>query len=83
MTITKQSILALALPFCVAAIHHSPTCNEQSFDYVVVGSGPSGASIAFKLSEDPKNRVLLLEEGGYSLYPNKGVQQIWKGMNAC
>lgn len=54
-------------------------CEKSEYDYVVIGSGPAGASAAFKLSEDPNNSVLLLEEGGYSLYPNKGVQEIWKG----
>lgn len=55
-----------------------PVCKNTVFDYVIVGSGPAGAAAAYKLSEDPTNRILLLEEGGYSLYPNKGVQEIWR-----
>lgn len=35
----------------------------QEFDYIVVGAGAGGCVVAARLAEDPKVRVLLLEEG--------------------
>lgn len=36
---------------------------EESFDYVVVGAGSSGATVAHRLAAQPGARVLLLEAG--------------------
>jgi len=39
------------------------------FDYVIAGAGAVGCALASRLSEDPDNQVLLLEDGGRDTNP--------------
>lgn len=45
-----------------------PILDEGSYGYVIVGAGAAECVLASRLSENPANRVLLLEAGGSDNY---------------
>nr|AYV88989.1 glucose dehydrogenase [Tetranychus truncatus] len=62
MTVVASSFGPLAVPYSLD-FTLSRTINE-TYDYIIVGGGSAGATLAARLSENPNIRILLLEAGG-------------------
>ncbi len=50
---------------------------RESYDYVIVGAGSAGCTLANRLSEDGHTRVLLIEAGGWDMHPLLKIPLAW------
>ena len=50
---------------------------QTEFDYVIVGAGSAGCTVAARLTEDPDVSVLLIEAGGWDRDPMIGIPLAW------
>ncbi|HEX9464225.1 MAG TPA: choline dehydrogenase [Alphaproteobacteria bacterium] len=50
---------------------------EQTYDYIIVGAGSAGCTLAYRLGEDPSVRILVLEAGGWDRDPMLGIPLAW------
>lgn len=49
----------------------------ETYDYVIVGAGSAGCTLAYRLSEDPNARILVLEAGGWARHPFLHIPLAW------
>jgi 4-pyridoxate dehydrogenase len=51
--------------------------SRKSFDYIIIGAGSAGCTLANRLSADPDVRVLLLEAGAWDRHPFVKLPLAW------
>lgn len=65
----KIALGLVLAPLAAVAVVLEPqdkrTFLNAEFDYVVIGAGTGGLAVAARLSENPNNKVAVIEAGGY------------------
>lgn len=75
-TATVTGLLAAK---AVAGGLNVPLPENNVFDYIVVGGGPAGLTVANRLSENANVQVLLLESGDADNYPESIMIPYYQG----
>jgi NADPH-dependent 2,4-dienoyl-CoA reductase/sulfur reductase-like enzyme len=66
LTLTQPCSLVSARELRASKVFHSARQVEGEYDYVIVGGGTAGLTVADRLTEDGKTTVLVLEYGQLS-----------------
>jgi choline dehydrogenase len=64
-SLTIASLAASAAALVDVPKNHGVPGVDATYDYVVIGGGTSGLTIAARLAEDPDVSVAVIEAGGY------------------
>jgi hypothetical protein len=72
-------VTALFATQAIAGGLNVPLPDNNLFDYIVVGGGPAGLTVANRLSENADVQVLLLESGEADNYPESIMIPYYQG----
>ncbi|WP_254602866.1 GMC family oxidoreductase [Sphingomonas bacterium] len=77
---SRRQILGIAVSSLAMPVRATGV-RDSRFTHVVVGAGTAGCVVARRLSDDPANRVLLIEAGGAYQPPAIDLPAKWFGLS--